>query len=147
VRPGEKKRRRRSLLVRRSCPARARIRPLVPSKEEGCISGRSEEGEKKKRKRPKRKVTAVRSEPSGGTLRKIRWAESVLLCVHRCMLHHVSLSLETSLTISSRLYDFPSRVLAEDPRRRSGDFVDPGTFVNFNRLAIIDHTLMPFRQG
>lgn len=67
---GEKKRRCQSLLLRRSCPARARTRPLVPLEEEGCIGGRSEEGEKKKRKRSKRKVTAVRSEPSSGTLRK-----------------------------------------------------------------------------
>jgi len=67
---GEKKRRCQSLLLRRSCPARARTRPLVPLAEEGCIGGRSEEGEKKKRKRSKRKVTAVRSEPSSGTPRK-----------------------------------------------------------------------------
>lgn len=67
---GEKKRRCQSLLLRRSCLARARTRPLVPLEEEGCIGGRSEEGEKKKRKRSKRKVTAVRSEPSSGTLRK-----------------------------------------------------------------------------
>lgn len=50
VRSGEKKRRCQSLLVRRSCPARARTRFLVPSEEEGCIGERSKEGDRKKRK-------------------------------------------------------------------------------------------------
>lgn len=58
------------------------------STEEGCyIGGRSEEGEKK-RKRPRQKVTAVRSEPSSGTLRERKWSR--FSGALRCVPHHVT---------------------------------------------------------
>lgn len=61
---GEKKRRCQSLLVRRSCPARARTQPLVPRKK-GAASA---EGAKKER----RKGSGREAESDGSALRTVK---------------------------------------------------------------------------